>query len=314
MTEKPPALRIKSVSKIFDRNIHALKEVSLDVAKGELTALTGPSGSGKTTLLRLLAGLLVPDGGSIEFTGEEASNKAVMVFQDNLLFPHLRVLDNVTFSPRARGAKRSACEPRALELMDSLGIADKSKAWPGELSAGQQQRVALARALAADPAVLLLDEPFANLDRNLRQETAAYLRGVQQDLKLTVLMVTHGQEEAFLHADSVAYLRNGCLIQHGSPDDFRLRPADLETARFSGEILSYLKPGASEPQLFRSSEVILQPDPQGQGIITSRKWTGSGFKINLEMHGQLFNLYSLDPNLDTGKQVSVLIPTLNFKE
>lgn len=310
--DRPAQLSIKEVSKSFDGETKALDRVSLDLPHGTLTALTGPSGSGKTTLLRIVAGLLSPDEGSIH--NSSVVNQAIMVFQDNLLFPHLKVIDNVTFAPRARGVKRKLCEPLAMDLLRSLGIENKSQAWPGELSAGQQQRVALARALAAEPGVLLLDEPFANLDRGLRLETALFLRSIQQERKLTVLMVTHGQEEAFQVADTIAYLRRGRIVQVGTADDFRLYPTDLETAKFTGEVLSSKDPDSGKEIWFRASEVRISPDEGGNASIIKRFWTGTGFRFVVSFQNRHIELFSLDTTIEAGQRVKLSFTPLQFKE
>lgn len=271
-------LSLNNLSKAYGGK-PALDGVGFSVEPGSLTALTGPSGSGKSTLLRLVAGLEVPDRGTVAFEPLPLGRPpAVLVFQDNLLFPHLRVIDNVTFGPRARKTARPAAEKAAFALLDQLGIGDKARAWPGELSAGQQQRVALARALAAEPAVLLLDEPFANLDRALSLETAGFLRDLQRRRGLTVLLVTHGQEEAFAVADRIATLREGRLVQEGTAEDFRLRPADLEVARFTGEVNVVPGPDGGPDLVFRASETTWTSDPDGDGEALSSVWTGQGFR------------------------------------
>lgn len=291
-----------------------LDRVDLTVEQGTLTALTGPSGSGKTTLLKLVAGLLPADGGTVSFAPLPQNRPpAVLVFQDNLLFPHLRVIDNVTFGPRARRQDKAAAERAARELLARLGIGDKAGAWPGELSAGQQQRVALARALASEPAVLLLDEPFANLDRGLRLETARFVRDLQRERGLTVLLVTHGQEEAFAVADRVAYLRAGRLVQEGTSADFRLRPADLETARFLGEV-NEVPGGWGVPEFFRASETKLLPLPSGKGKVLETEWTGQGFRTAVLWRGTRITALTTEAPPAPGTSVQLEYQKLSFQE
>lgn len=288
-----------------------LEGVDLVVEAGTLTALTGPSGSGKSTLLRLAAGLEAPTQGAVTFVPPVGDRPpAVLVFQDNLLFPHLRVLDNVTFGPRARKVPRPEAEARARELLDDLGVGDKAQAWPGELSAGQQQRVALARALAAEPAVLLLDEPFANLDRALALDTAAFVRRLQRRRGLTVLLVTHGLEEAFAVADRVATLRAGRLVQEGTPDDFRLRPADLGVARFTGEVNVVDHNG--HPLAFRAAETRYTPDPAGDAVVESGVWTGQGFRTTLAWRGTTVVALGAEPPPPPGTRVTLGFTPLAF--
>jgi len=293
----------------------ALEGVSLTVEPGTLTALTGPSGSGKTTLLKIVAGLVKADAGTVAFTPESRGRpSAVLVFQDNLLFPHLKVIDNVTFGPRAQKAPRAVAEKAALELLNSLGIGDKARAWPSQLSAGQQQRVALARALAADPAVLLLDEPFANLDRGLRLETARFVRDLQKARGLTVLLVTHGQEEAFAVADRIAYLRAGRLVQEGTAEDFRLRPADLETARFTGEVNVMPHPTTGHNEVFRASETRWTASDRAEGRVLSVDWTGQGFRTVVSWRGTSVTLLGTEPPPAPGTRVDLDYQTLHFQE
>lgn len=306
-------LSLTAVSKRYDQQ--ALEGVSLTVEPGTLTALTGPSGSGKTTLLKIVAGLVTPDSGSITFSPEiRGRPPAVLVFQDNLLFPHLRVIDNVTFGPRAQRTDRAVAEAAAQELLDSLGIGDKAQAWPSELSAGQQQRVALARALAAHPAVLLLDEPFANLDRGLRLETARFVRDLQKARGLTVLLVTHGQEEAFAVADRVAYLRAGRIVQEGTADDFRLRPADIDTARFTGEVNVIVNPATGREEAFRASETRWTVAADGEGLVLSADWTGQGFRTVVQWRGAKVTVLGTDSPPVPGTRLDLAYQTLHFQE
>ena len=306
-------LIVTDLTKHYDAKV-ALEGVSLTVEKGTLTALTGPSGSGKTTLLKIVAGFMAADRGTVIWDPVPQGPPAVLVFQDNLLFPHLRVLDNVTFGPRARKVPRVKAEASALELLESLGIGDKARSWPGELSAGQQQRVALARALASEPAVLLLDEPFANLDRGLRLETARFVRQLQQERGLTVLLVTHGQEEAFAVADRVAYLRRGRLIQEGNSEDFRLRPADLETAQFTGEVNQSVDSFTGSPEFFRAAETQMTPDAQGEGQVVSSDWTGHGFRTHVQWRGAVVTVLGSLPPPKPETRVNLMYQTLKFEE
>jgi iron(III) transport system ATP-binding protein len=220
-----------------------LNDVSFQVAPGQVAALLGPSGCGKTTLLRCIAGFEKPDAGRIRLNDDivsgngrhvapEARNVGV-VFQDLALFPHLTVAGNVAFGlthlPRAERTARCG------ELLERVGLAGLGERYPHELSGGQQQRVALARALAPRPRLLLLDEPFSSLDRELRERLAVDVHRLVRELGITALLVTHDQQEAFTVADEVGVLRAGQLVQWDTPYNLYHRPADAFVAGFVGQ-------------------------------------------------------------------------------
>lgn len=211
--------------------------VSLEVSHGDALALLGPSGCGKTTLLRLIAGLEKPTQGSITLDGAAVAGqswtpperrKVGMVFQDWALFPHLSVADNVGY-----GLDRGMTA-RVDETLDMVGMADFSSRMPATLSGGQQQRVALARALAARPSILLLDEPFSNLDAALRHEVRAEVRQLLLDLDITSVFVTHDQDEAFVVGDQVGVMRGGKIEQLDHPSNLYTKPHSRFVAEFVG--------------------------------------------------------------------------------
>jgi iron(III) transport system ATP-binding protein len=243
--------------------VTAVDGMSLDVAPGEIMALLGPSGCGKTTFLRLVAGFERPDAGRVSLAGDVVAGpgrftppeqrRIGMVFQDYALFPHLSVADNVGFGlGRRRRYPRPAVE-RLLRLVGLEGLGDRL---PHELSGGQQQRVALARALAPAPAVVLLDEPFSNLDATLRAEVRAEVRDILREAAATAVFVTHDQEEALSLADRVAVMRGGRLCQVDRPDQLYARPADRFVATFVGD--ADLVPGYWDGQCIQT---ILGPLP-----------------------------------------------------
>lgn len=221
--------------------IPVLEGIDLTVGAGEFLALLGPSGSGKTTLLRAIAGLERPDEGSIAIGDRTMADIDVwipperrgvgMVFQDGALFPHLSVGENVGFGlPRAERTKE-----RIAGLLAMVDLAGFDRRLPGTLSGGQQQRVALARALAPSPSVLLLDEPFSALDAALRVQLRGEIRRILSDIGITVVFVTHDQDEAFVMGDRVAVLRDGRIEQVGTPSELYRRPSTPWVARFVGE-------------------------------------------------------------------------------
>ena len=239
------SIRVEHVTKTFG-TFAALSDVTLEVQTGELIALLGPSGSGKTTLLRIIAGLEVPDCGSILFHGEDATARSVQdrrvgfVFQHYALFRHMSVFENVAFGLRV---KRRSTRPtkaeirervhRLLELVQLDWLADR---YPSQLSGGQRQRVALARALAVEPKVLLLDEPFGALDAKVRQELRRWLRRLHGEINVTGVLVTHDQEEALEVADRVVVMNAGRIEQVATPEEVFHHPASEFVLNFLGHV------------------------------------------------------------------------------
>jgi putative spermidine/putrescine transport system ATP-binding protein len=235
------AVQLASVTKTFGE-IYALKDTSLAVRRGELVTLLGPSGCGKTTMLNLIAGFLQPDCGEIAIDGRRVNDVATyrrqigMMFQNYALFPHMTVADNVGYGLRMRGVSKSEIRDRvakALVLVKLAGVEDRR---PQHLSGGQQQRVALARALVINPKVLLLDEPFSALDRNLRAAMQVEVKEIQRQLGVTTIFVTHDQSEALSISDRIAVIFEGRIHQLGTPDEIYRRPVDRLVASFVGDV------------------------------------------------------------------------------
>jgi len=218
----------------------AVESVSLDVAAGELVALLGPSGCGKTTLLRIVAGLLRQSGGSVRIGGDSVDSLptnergAGIVFQNYALFPHMTVEANVAYGLRARGVPAATARTTALQMLEMVRMSAFGNRYPRQLSGGQQQRVALARTLAVRPRVLLLDEPFAALDKNLRLDMQIEIKRIQRELGITTILVTHDQEEAMSMADRIAVMNAGRVEQFDTPEAIYDRPATLFVATFIG--------------------------------------------------------------------------------
>ena len=233
-----PFVSIRGVTRKFGSTV-AVDAADLEIARGELFALLGPSGCGKTTLLRLIGGLDTPDAGAISLDGRTLNDagtfvppekrNVVMVFQDFALFPHMTVAKNVAF-----GLPRRAAKGRVEELLTLVGLARLGKRMPHELSGGQQQRVALARALAPEPKLILLDEPFSNLDPAIRQRVRGEVRQLLRDVGITAVFVTHDQDEALSLADRVAVMMDGRVRRVGTPREVYTEPGDREVAEFIG--------------------------------------------------------------------------------
>ena len=238
---KAASVTFENVTKIYGKDVVAVDKVSLSIEAGTLVTLLGPSGCGKTTTLRLIAGLEMCSTGSIKIGGNDvttlpATDRDVsMVFQSYALFPHMSVLENVSYGLRFAGFNKSDTRDKAMAGLDLVGLADYGSRLPSELSGGQQQRVAVARALVLEPQVLLFDEPLSNLDAKLRRQVREEIREIQQNLGLTVVYVTHDQEEALAVSDRIIVMKNAMVAQDGTPRELYDAPADSFVADFIGE-------------------------------------------------------------------------------
>ena len=250
-----PLLMISGIYKSFDQN-DVVRDVSLELNNGEIGCLLGPSGCGKTTLLRIIAGFEAVQQGVVTIADREVSSNSTMippeqrnigmVFQDYALFPHLSVAENIAFGLK-QGSRKSK-QKIIDKLLELVGLEKSGKTYPHELSGGQQQRVALARALAPEPKLLLLDEPFSNLDVTLREKLTVEVRDILKIAGITALMVTHNQYEAFSVADSVGVIFDGSIQQWDSAYNIYHAPKTLEVATFVGDgsILRGLVTGPSQ--------------------------------------------------------------------
>jgi iron(III) transport system ATP-binding protein len=315
-----PALRCRGLRKAFDATV-VVDGLDLEARPGELVALLGPSGCGKTTTLRLIAGFEQPEAGTIEIGGRLVADaspasyrcdpperrRVGMVFQDYALFPHLSVGRNVAFGlPRGNAGER---DRRVAAALEAVGLSGLGQRMPDQLSGGQQQRVALARALAPSPDLILLDEPFSNLDAELRAAVREEVRDILRAAGATAVLVTHDQEEALSLADRVAVMANGHVVQAGSPEELYHRPATRWVAGFIGD--AQFLPGEASGRrvatdlgdlpvngqaqgpvevMLRPEAIRLAPTPPGaagNATVLSRAFFG---------HDQLFSI-----RLDTGR-------------
>ncbi|MDB5350754.1 MAG: sulfate transporter, ATPase subunit [Planctomycetota bacterium] len=234
-------IAVRNLSKRFG-NFHAVDDVSFEVPSGELVALLGPSGSGKSTILRIIAGLEPADGGSVELTGEDATNLPVQsrgvgfVFQHYALFRHMTIRQNIAFGLEIQKLPKPEVRVRVDELLELVQLGGYAGRYPSQLSGGQRQRVALARALAPRPKVLLLDEPFGALDSKVREELRTWLRKLHDEVHVTSLFVTHDQQEAFEVSDQVVVLNRGKVEQMGPPQLLYEKPATAFVTQFLGSV------------------------------------------------------------------------------
>ncbi len=284
------ALEISGVARRYGE-VRALDGVDLAVGPGRTVALLGPSGCGKSTLLRVVAGLEPPDDGRVRLDGRDLAGvppqrRGVgMVFQDYALFPHLNVAANVAFGLVERRWRREAREERVGELLEAMGLSGLERRRPHQLSGGQQQRVALARALAPRPDLLLLDEPLSNLDRTLRDELTTELARLLGGLEVQAIHVTHDQAEAFALGDRVAVMREGRIVQEGSPDELVEAPRSAWLARFLG--LRELIPAGRARELGFDGTTLLRverlaPDPDGRPFeVRGVQRVGSDLELRL---------------------------------
>lgn len=244
------AVTLHHLSRRFGAHL-AVRDLNLEIDSGEMVAFLGPSGCGKTTTLRMITGLIQPTSGDILFDGESVAGipterrGAVMVFQKHLLFPTMNVAQNVGFGLKMAGVDKAETASRVTEMLNLVELPGLEDRNAHELSGGQQQRVALARALVVRPQVLLLDEPLANLDANLRITMRQLIRSIQNELGITAIFVTHDQEEAVMLADRVALMFDGVVQQVGEPDAFYRRPTTTSVARFfrNGNFLDGVRSG-----------------------------------------------------------------------
>ena len=231
---------VEKINKSFGDN-HVLKDISLSVKSGEFVSVLGPSGCGKTTLLKLIAGLETQDSGSIYIGGTccddipARKRGAVIVFQDFGLFPHMTVRQNIEFGLVAHKISRAERDRKIAHMLDVMQIGEKTASYPRELSGGQKQRVALARACVLEPGVLLLDEPFSNLDTSLRDVMREFVSRLQRELGITTVLVTHDKEEAFMLSQRVAVILDGSLQQYDAPLQIYSKPLTTKVADFIGE-------------------------------------------------------------------------------
>src|SRR5689334_1455369 len=276
------SIKVSGVTKKFGDFV-ALDDVSVDLPKGQLTALLGPSGGGKSTLLRIIAGLEDADDGTVSIEGTEATHlppqkrNVGFVFQHYAAFKHMSVAKNVAFGLEIRKRSKADTKKRVDELLELVHLSQFSHRLPSQLSGGQRQRMALARALAVEPTVLLLDEPFGALDAKVRKELRDWLRRLHDEVPVTTVFVTHDQEEALEVADEIVVINDGRIEQVGTPDSLYDEPANDFVMGFLGEVTQLgdirLRP--------HDIEITLSPDLAGSTAADILRATRVGFEVRL---------------------------------
>ena len=306
---RPPAIRCFGLSKQYN-SVMAVQGVELAVGHGEKLVLLGPSGCGKTTLLRLIAGFEIPDAGTLAVGGELVAapdfslapekRRVGMVVQDYALFPHLDVRGNVSYGIRRLPDR----DERVRQVLELVGLTGMERRMPHELSGGEQQRVALARALAPHPAVVLLDEPFSNLDTALRARVRAEVRQILTDAGATSIFVTHDQEEALFLADRIAVMDQGTIQQVDTPERIFHSPAtpfvakfmgvaDFLSARVAGDVLETelgmlprpeeAGPGSDVQVMVRPDDIAIYPEEDGGGVVIERVFQGAHYLYRVRL-------------------------------
>ncbi|MFO0774354.1 MAG: ABC transporter ATP-binding protein [Nitrospiraceae bacterium] len=325
--DHPVVLELRNLSCAYESTRAAVSDVSLSVRAGEIVCLLGPSGCGKTTVLRAIAGFERPSAGEIRLGGRLVSSphemisteqrSVGMVFQEYALFPHLRVGDNIAFGLQALDASKRRA--RVDELLQLTGLTGFDRRYPHELSGGQQQRVALARALAHHPVILLLDEPFSNLDPDMAAHMRHELHSLLKRTNTTTILVTHDHEEAFAIADRIAVLSRGRLEQLDTPELLYHVPSSVFVAEFVGQAdflpgvvqqdvvttelgtfpnQKQLATGTSVVVMIRPDDVHLSPSPSGQAVVASRQFRGSENLYRVRLHsGRTVHCSELSTNV-----------------
>lgn len=233
-------LEVKNLAKSYDGKTKVLKDISFSIKNGELVSILGPSGCGKTTTLRIIAGLISETSGQVLVNSKDITKVPVykrnfgMVFQSYALFPHLNVFENVAFGLKMRKMAQSKIKEKVVAMLDMTGLSDLATKFPAQLSGGQQQRVSLARALVINPELLLMDEPLSNLDAKLRLKMREEISRLQKKMKMTVLFVTHDQQECFAISDKVLVMKHGRIDQFDTPQTIFHHPRTEYVARFIG--------------------------------------------------------------------------------
>ncbi|MCG9695801.1 ABC transporter ATP-binding protein [Shewanella sp. Isolate11] len=334
------------MSTLSIENVHSgyqdqviLKGLNLNLEQGEIVALLGPSGCGKTTLLRAIAGLQAISQGRISINKRLLSGDGCfvpseerevgMIFQDYALFPHLTVAENVLFG--VKGLSKSERQARLDEMLALVKLAGLGSRYPHELSGGQQQRVSIARALAYEPELLLLDEPFSNIDAKVRHEMMLEIRNILKLRNVSAIFVTHSKDEAFVFADKLALFNRGRIVQYGTAECLYHEPTDKYVAEFLGEanfvtakildeneVLTSLGRVSSNKKLshsnkvtqallLRPEQILLSADEQGIGVITERRFLGNVCRYRVAVDTDIFEVSSAETAYQIGQSVALKV-------
>lgn len=331
-------LSISNVSSDY-QGLVILHQLNLTLQQGEIVALLGPSGCGKTTLLKAIAGLQGISQGSIKINGQVLSGEGVfiaseqrgvgMIFQDYALFPHLTVGDNILFG--VKGLNKLERQTRLEDMLELVKLTGLGERYPHELSGGQQQRVSIARALAYEPELMLLDEPFSNIDAQVRHEMMLEIRAILKQRNVSAVFVTHSKDEAFVFADKLALFEQGHIVQHGAAETLYANPHSRYVADFLGTTnylpvtvssdlqlespLGVLTSASLLPHvagthgqlLLRPQQIALQADIQGQANIIDRRFLGTVCHYKVNQNGVDLEVSSPVMNFEPGQRVQLTV-------
>jgi hypothetical protein len=287
------SLSVKGLNVSYGKN-HILKDINLEIESGEFVSILGKSGCGKTTLIKSIAGLLETDNGDINIFDKNVATllpekrQTVIVFQDLRLFPHMNVEDNIAFAMKLKKMDKAVIKEKVEKLLDQVRLSGYEKRKVSRLSGGQMQRVALARALGAEPKLLLLDEPFASLDEDLRKEMGELVRRLHRENGITTVMITHDKEEAMELSDRLALMEEGRILAFDSPERLYNSPKDIKTAAMLGDV-NFFK-GQVDGSTFISDIISFNTDKKAgeyklllrPSELTVDKWGEMGIKVRLK--------------------------------
>ncbi|WP_394131213.1 ABC transporter ATP-binding protein [Shewanella maritima] len=329
-------LSIQNVSSAYESQV-ILNQLDLTLEQGEIVALLGPSGCGKTTLLRAVAGLQPITHGSIRINGNLLNDDGIflpseqrgvgMIFQDYALFPHMTVAQNVLFG--VNGLSKAQRQARLEDMLSLVKLDGLGERYPHELSGGQQQRVSIARALAYEPEILLLDEPFSNIDSQVRAEMMLEIRSILKQRNISAVFVTHSKDEAFVFADKLALFKDGGIVQHGIAEELYSQPKDRYVAEFLGAgnyltvsavdehtvdtIFGKLSSSASLQFKDNSGTLLLRPEQfelqlnqSGNGVIQDRRFLGTICHYWVQVEQQILEVKSQMLDLQQGDKVQIM--------
>ncbi len=296
MTDRKIKLQIKNMTKKY-ANGDGVENIDLDVYEGEFVTMLGPSGCGKSTILRTLGGFLNVDDGEILLDGAPIhqlppeKRPTAMVFQSYNLWPHMTIYENLTFGLKIRKVEKKEMSERADKMLELVGMTGHGKKYPGQLSGGQQQRVAIARALLLKPSVLLLDEPFSALDAKIRQQMREELKKIQSELNITVVFVTHDQEEAMALSHRIVVMNKGVFEQIGTANEIYDNPKSKYVASFIGE-MNFIEDGNKIVSV-RPENVVVEKGGDGKytGSVVTVMMLGHYAEILVDVKGKLIRSY-----------------------
>ncbi len=296
MTDRKIKLQIKNMTKKY-ANGDGVENIDLDVYEGEFVTMLGPSGCGKSTILRTLGGFLNVDDGEILLDGAPIhqlppeKRPTAMVFQSYNLWPHMTIYENLTFGLKIRKVEKKEMTERADKMLELVGMTGHGKKYPGQLSGGQQQRVAIARALLLKPSVLLLDEPFSALDAKIRQQMREELKKIQSELNITVVFVTHDQEEAMALSHRIVVMNKGVFEQIGTANEIYDNPKSKYVASFIGE-MNFIEDDNKIVSV-RPENVIVEKGNDGKykGSVVTVMMLGHYAEILVNVNGKLIRSY-----------------------